>query len=40
MKDLYILKKKKALLREIKEDLNKSRDLSLSWIRRLSTIKM
>lgn len=30
----------KILLREIKEDLNKQKDTSYSWIRRLNTIKI
>lgn len=39
LQDLYT-ENYKALLREIKEDLNKRRDILGSWVRRLNTVKM
>ena len=38
-KDLYE-ENYKTLMEEIKEELNKWRDISRSWIRRLKTVKM
>ena len=38
-KDLYI-ENYKTLVKEIKEDINRWRNISCSWIRRINTVKM
>ena len=39
MKDLYA-KKYKILIKEIKEDLKKRKDIPCSWVRRINIVKM
>ena len=38
VKDLY--SKTKTLMKEIKDDTNRWRDIPCSWIRRINTVKM
>ena len=38
-KDLYV-ENYKTLMKEIKEDTNRWRNISCSWIRRINTVKM